>query len=391
MNRIILKAAVLSISLLLMSAPAVSPALANISAAFKDTNPNTIMLIVSMPSITMVLFSLVFGKLATVIQKRSILGIAAACFVLGGVVPAFLNDITSILVMRGIFGISMGFLMPLSTVLITDFFEGSERESMMGLQSAVINLGGVIFPILGGVLCAIDWHYTFYAYILGVIVFSFAFIYLPEPARIEVVSDNGKQIEKVSLPAKAWLLEVSLFVYNVGLMAFISNVAMKIVQEKLGDATSAGLAVALFTTGGLFTGLLFGKIAGILQKFTVAIGWLCSGIGFTLLASVRDFNTVLAGCILAGMGYAVTMPGTFVQLSMAVPPPAISFSFAVAYSAMGIGQFGAPMLFEFISTLFGKGPGSFAILVAGIGMIGVSLILMASSLGTQKANVELSQ
>lgn len=61
MNRILLKTAVLSISLLLLAATAVSPAIANISAAFPSVSTQTIMLLVSLPSMTMVLTSLVFG------------------------------------------------------------------------------------------------------------------------------------------------------------------------------------------------------------------------------------------------------------------------------------------------------------------------------------------
>lgn len=373
MNRMVLKAAVLSISLLCMSAPAVSPALASISANFPDINPNTIMLIVSLPSMSMVIFSLAFGKLTEIMKKRTIISIAAVLFVVGGIAPAFSDNITSILILRGIFGVSLGLLLPLSAVLVTDFFEGSERECMMGLQSASINLGGIIFPLLGGLLAAMNWHYTFFSYIFGALVFLFVFFCLPEPKRIEILPE-GVQSETQSISLKAWIVIVSFFVYNIGLMAFISNVAMKISQDKLGDAASAGFALAIFTGGGLITGLLFGNLIGILQKYTVAAGWLTSGIGFILLAVVHDFYLLLAGCILSGMGFAVTMPGTFVQLSNMVSPAAISYSFAMVYSAMGLGQFAAPIFFEFINGIFGQGPGSFPIMVAGIGMACIGLI-----------------
>ena len=390
MNGMILKAAVLSISLLLMSSPAVSPALADISAALPSADSSQIMLIASLPSIVMVVFSLIYGKLVDIMSKRAILGISAACFFIGGVGPAFLNDITSILLMRGIFGISMGFLMPLSTVLITDFFEGSERQSMMGWQSATINFGGIIFPMIAGILCAINWHYTFFAYLLGILVFAFVFFFLPEPAKLELTADGNQPVKSKHLSGKVWLLQLSLFVYMIAFMAFVTNVAMKILVEKLGDAASAGLAFALFTFGGLVAGLIFGKITQIITKFTVPVGWMISGIGLILLATAQSYNIIIVGCFIAGVGYAIAMPGTFVKLAMLTAPPAIDFGFSVAFGIMGIGQFISPSIFEFVNKISGHGPGSFPMLVGGAIMLGAGLLLLIGSVGgSSKATTEM--
>ncbi|MDF2876885.1 MAG: transporter, aromatic acid:H+ symporter family, partial [Sporomusa sp.] len=175
MNRTLLKAAVLSISLLLLAATAVSPALANISAAFKGTSAQTIMLLVALPSMTMVLASLVFGKLSEFLSRRGLFQLAMALFLIGGISPYFMNDLTMILGMRAILGLSLGIIFPLSIVLISDFFEGNERDTVMGLQSVFVNLGGIIFAMLGGLLCAVDWHNTFLAYAVGFVVFLFVY------------------------------------------------------------------------------------------------------------------------------------------------------------------------------------------------------------------------
>ena len=135
MNRVLLKAAVLSISVLLLAATAVSPAIANISAAFKEVSTQTIMLLVALPSMTMVLASLVFSKLSEFMGRRALVHVAMLLFLIGGITPYFMNDITMILVMRAILGLSLGLIFPLSLVLISDFFEGGERATIMGLQS----------------------------------------------------------------------------------------------------------------------------------------------------------------------------------------------------------------------------------------------------------------
>jgi hypothetical protein len=52
---------------------------------------------------------------------------------------------------------------------------------------------------------------------------------------------------------------------------------------------------------------------------------------------------------------------------------------------MGVGQFVAPLLFEFVNNLFGRGPGSFPIIVGGAGMLCIGLLLLLGSIGSTKA------
>ncbi|HEY3424738.1 MAG TPA: MFS transporter [Negativicutes bacterium] len=382
-NKFVLKAAVLSISLLLMGAGAVSPALATMMEAFPNANPSTVMLIMTLPSMTMVIFSLIYGKIAHSLKRKTGFYISMLFFLVGGIGPVLVNDLTTVLVMRAIFGISLGLLNPLATILVADFFAGTERESMMGMQSAFVNIGGIFWQLLGGILCAINWHYTFLSYFLGAAVLLVVFFFLPEPEKIQSSSVGDGQASGLSW--KVYIVEFSLFVYNLLLFVFITNVAVEIVGDKLGNSTSVGLALTVFTVGGLLTGLMFGKIIGVFTRFTIAVGWIVTGIGFAFIANVHDFNLLIAGCFIAGIGFATTMPASFVRMSYLAQPAAIPLAFGLSYAFMGVGQFLSPLVVEIVANFFGHGPGRFPILISGYMIAVIGAIILINNLQVLKS------
>ncbi len=383
MNQTLLKAVVLSISLLLLAATAVSPALANISAAFPGVSAQTIMLLVALPSMTMVLASLVFGKLSEYLSRRGLFQLGMVLFLTGGISPYFMNDLSLILVMRAVLGLSLGIIFPLSIVLISDFFAGHERDTIMGLQSVAVNLGGIIFSLLGGLLCTVDWHNTFLAYTVGLGVLLFVGVYLPEPVRTKTAADPDNPAAKAPLPGKVYFTEALVFIYNLLIFAFFTNVAIQVVGENLGNAASAGLALTVFTGGGLLGGLVFGKTMQTLKQFTIPLGWLVTGIGMSLVAGVHDFRVLLAGCFIGGIGFSTTCPAFFVALSVMSPPSRVAFSIALASALSGIGQFAAPFVFELIAAPFNQGPGRFYLLVSAVAFLAVGLLLLLQNYAQQ--------
>ncbi|EGO62521.1 MFS transporter [Acetonema longum] len=389
MSRGLLKAAVLSISLLLLAATAVSPALANIGAVFTEASPRTIMLLVALPSMTMVLASLLFGKLSEWATRRELTNAAMVLFLIGGVTPYFMDDLTLILGMRAILGLSLGMIFPLSLVLIADFFSANERVAVMGLQSVFVNAGGIIFPLAGGILCVADWHNTFLAYLFGAVIFAFVYFYLPEPPKAAAAGESGQAARKVPLPGRVYFVEGIVFFYNLLIFAFFTNVAIQVVGEDMGNAASAGYALTLFTGGGVLAGLVFGRIMQIAGNFTIAAGWLVTAAGLAIISGVHDFNLLLLGCFIGGFGFSTTCPALFVTLSLITPPARVALSLPLASAAGGIGQFAAPFVFEAVNALFGQHAGRFPLLVSAAVLAAGGLLLALQTLARppQAANI----
>ncbi|SNS06711.1 Predicted arabinose efflux permease, MFS family [Anaerovirgula multivorans] len=384
MKKKLLKITILSISLLLLTVTAASAALGDISKAFPNANSNTIKLIVSLPALLIIPFTLLCGKLSNVMGKRKLLFTGLILFLVGGVGPSFSNNLTFILLLRAILGIGMGFIMPLATGLIADFYEGEERAAMMGLQSAVVNIGAIVTSLIAGFLSAINWHYVFLVYLLGVAVLCLTFFKLPEPEKLQYAIT-----EKQSLSWSIYGIALLALLYSLLIFSFFTNIAMVITEEHLGNAASAGIVITIMTVGGLLAGILFGKVSQTLKRFTIPLSAVLTGLGFLMLSYSYSFHLILIASLLIGIGFGTTMPAVMMKIAENAPKFAITLAMAVVTSAMSLGQFVSPFALTFVETLLDSGTGRFTFILSGVGILigGTVLLLLNLRAKTMHENV----
>ncbi|MFH0838728.1 MAG: MFS transporter [Candidatus Omnitrophota bacterium] len=228
MNKTLVKSSILSISLLtVMASAAISPALAKIHQAFSGVDPTLIKLVLTLPSLLIIPFSLLAGWLVTRMKKRHILLIGLFIYCLGGIGGGFARNINELLIIRGIFGIGVGLIIPLSTSIIADFYEGIERTKMMGYSGSVSHFGGVVFLLVSGWLACISWRYAFIVYGLSVIIFLMVLLWLPEP-----VSKKAATLVKSKLPFGVYVCAFLGVLMMVAFYAAPTNLAMFIESER---------------------------------------------------------------------------------------------------------------------------------------------------------------
>lgn len=177
--------AILSVSLLtIMASAAVAPALAEIRAAFPGSSPTTVKLLLTLPSLVLIPFSLLSGWLASRVRKKTILLVGSAIYTIGGIGAGLARSMPELLVMRGVLGVGIGLIMPLSNSLIADFFEGPARTRMMGLSGSVTNVGGVLLLSAAGWLATRNWRLAFAVYALALVTMFLVARWLPEPPAV---------------------------------------------------------------------------------------------------------------------------------------------------------------------------------------------------------------
>lgn len=223
-----LKLAILSLSLLtIMAAAAVSPALAKIKAAFPDVGRTVIKLTLTLPALLIIPFSLISGWLVAKWTPRKVLITGLIIFCVGGIGGGFTSTITQLLIFRAILGIGVGLIMPLSTSLIADFFEGEERTKMMGLSGAVSHFGGVIFLMLSGWLACFSWRHAFAVYGLGLISLVLVLGWLPEWQKKQAHGGSAFR-----LPGTVWFCAFLGSLMMIAFYAVPTNLAMFIEDEE---------------------------------------------------------------------------------------------------------------------------------------------------------------
>ena len=77
----------------------------------------------------------------------------------GGVIGFFCakTSVPLLFLSSVLIGIGIGLITPLNGINIANHFEGAELVRMNAQNSVVATVGSVVFPLIGGLLAAIDW------------------------------------------------------------------------------------------------------------------------------------------------------------------------------------------------------------------------------------------
>ena len=168
-----LTGSILSLSLLtVMAGAAVAPALNVIQAHFAQSSQTFVQMIISIPALFIVITNFFFPKLCRRLNPRTLVLLGLSLYTVGGCAAGLFDQIGLVLVMRALVGVGVGILMPLSTGLLTDYFPPEKQASLLGISSAMNQLGGVIATLLAGLLAGISWRASFLVYLYHSLVIT---------------------------------------------------------------------------------------------------------------------------------------------------------------------------------------------------------------------------
>ncbi|MCW4456691.1 MDR family MFS transporter [Microbacterium sp. MPKO10] len=105
----------------------------------------------------------IWGKLADILNRKLLIQIALVVFVSASAAAGFSQDPGMLITCRVFQGLGAGGLTSLSQIIMADILSPRERGKYMGLFGAVMGVGTVGGPLIGGFLTdAIDWRWNFF-------------------------------------------------------------------------------------------------------------------------------------------------------------------------------------------------------------------------------------
>lgn len=370
MNKLLLKSAILSVSLLtIMAGAAISPALGNIALAFPDANETLLKLILTLPSVMIIPFIYVSSYLTRRFPKKHILFIGMLFYLIGGLGGGLVSIIETLLFFRAILGIGVGLIMPISTSLVVDFFDGEERTATMGLVSAATNLGGVVLFIVSGFLAAISWRVAFGVYILAVVAALIVYFFLPKKEPEQPL--HGTTLEP--LPKKIYFFGAGMFFAILAFFSIPSNIALFMQQEGIGSSQNAGIVISIGTLTGFVAGLVLGTVSRFLKTYFITTNLLLMSIGFFTIGLSHHALVLGLGVGIAGFGVGSIIPTVFDQVSHQVPKIQTVQAMAIVTSMLFFGQFISPLILDGIGFLFSNESIRFTYLFLGVSILLVTV------------------
>jgi len=152
-----------------MGVSLISPALPTIQAAWGVSAADASLLI-SAYTLPGVVFTPFVGLLADRVGRKWLLVPSLIVFGIAGGAIVPLDSFRAILGLRVLQGVAGSAVTSLTVTLIGDLFSGERRNTLIGLNAAILAVGAAGYPLLGGVLATISWAAPFACFALGIVV-----------------------------------------------------------------------------------------------------------------------------------------------------------------------------------------------------------------------------
>lgn len=137
-------------------------------------------LIITVYTAPVIVFVPIFGWISDRIGRRPTITGGLVVFGIAGAAIFFSTSFWAVIALRIVQGIGFSAMMPLTTALLGDLFQGEAEVGAQGLRVTFISLGSAIYPVLGGRLAEIDWRLPFLLFAVAIPLGLVAFAAIPD-------------------------------------------------------------------------------------------------------------------------------------------------------------------------------------------------------------------
>ena len=343
---------------------AVSPILGDLTKIFPKATDLDIQMLTSLPSLLIIPFILLGGKLTEKVDFVRILKIGLWLFAASGILYLISNKMWQLIVVSALLGIGSGLIIPLSTGLISKYFVGTYRVKQFGLSSAITNFTLVIATAVTGYLAEVSWHLPFLVYLLPLI--SILLVGHLKESRSDAAVEPSCQSTAPSGQTAAvdtggskygihikHLLQIMLF-YGVTtfiVLAVIFNLSFLMEKHHFSSGNS-GLMISLFFLAIMAPGFCLDKIVDELKERTKAYSLLSMAVGLALIWIAPIEWLIIPGCILVGLGYGIIQPMLYDKTTHTALPQKATMALAFVMMMNYLAILLYPFIIDFLQNLF---------------------------------------
>lgn len=237
---------------------AISPILGDLNKVFPHATDLEIQMLTSLPSVLIIPFMLLAGRLSVTGNKFKLLVVGLTVFFLSGFACLFINQMWLLILVSCLTGIGAGIIIPLSTGYIVDYFTGDYRVRQLGYSSSINNLTLVLATVLASYLANVDWHLPFLVYTLPAIPLILSIFIRRTPAAPEPVGSDELKHKKIDWPK---LAAVMGFYFLATFLALAITFYISFLVDPHGNQNSfSGLLVSLFFLAIMLPGFFLSPI-----------------------------------------------------------------------------------------------------------------------------------
>lgn len=264
-------------------------------------------LLVTLPALGVVLFGPIAGRLVHRFGLYNSLLAGLIAYGGLGIAGAALHGPWAVYIDRLLLGAATAVIMSSGTGLISALYSGSARLTMIARQGMSIELGGVIFLFIGGLLATVGWAWPFMLYLVAWVFAAMLLFFVP---RVQHSPQETSENAALSTAIPQSLKIVYAAAILSMLCFFTGIIVLPIALRALGlDEAQTGYFlsfVSLVAVGAAATMPRF--VTRIGEHRTIALAFACYAVGHLMFAIGSGVPFYLIGAIALGAGFGLSVP-----------------------------------------------------------------------------------
>ena len=345
---------------------AVSPILGRLSVIFPHSTELDIQMLSSLPSLLIIPFILLAGKLTERVDFIRLLQIGLSIFALSGVLYLLAGEMWQLIAISAMLGVGSGMIVPLSAGLISKYFSGNYRVKQFGLSSAITNITLVVATGVTGYLAEINWHLPFLVYLLPIVSLVLS-VYLKRSMASEgstsLTNDKPAENEAGSLVTELagskygihvkHLIQLMCFYGLVTFLVLVVAFNLPFLMEKHRFSSgSSGIMISLFFLAIMAPGFVLNRIVETFKEKTSFFSLLSIAAGLALILISPTEWLIAPGCMLVGLGYGVIQPLVYEKTTHTALPRKVTLALAFVMMMNYLAILLCPFIIDFFQSLF---------------------------------------
>lgn len=293
-------------TLTIMVGAALAPGLNAIAPALgmQDYGP----LLITLPALGAVVFAPVFGRLIDRFGPHRVLFWGLWCYAIVGGMGVLVHGVWAVAIDRILLGGFAAGLMASGTAVISQWYQGLQRLVMIARQGMAIELGGVIFLFVGGLLSELSWRGPFLLYGLGVVCALMVLFLVPD--RSSIASGGVGRGEAV--PEETGQPIGSVLVFAVVAMAVFFSMVVTLpgYLAQVGfSGAQTGYLLSFISLVAVISAMFMPKVVKRMgEQKTLSLAFICYGVAHGLFAASVVTASLVLAAVFAGAGFGLSIP-----------------------------------------------------------------------------------
>lgn len=354
MKHFLEKMSILSLSLMLVSTYAVTPALPQMMDFFSQQgiSAGQVEGLLTITSFSIMGTLLLNDWLSRFLSERLLVSVGLVLMAIGGSVPAFMTSYPVIFLGRIALGLGIGFINARAINLIGQRYEGKEMMAMMGLRSSAEVLGIAALTALVGVLLQWGWQRAFLIYLFAFLILLLFWLFVPASPQI----GQAEQKSVAKLDAYHWKLSLSL-----GFLAYLVivvntfltiRIPVLVTGTGIGTASQASLILSLMQLMGIVAGAAFTPFLDKLGKQLFPLSYVLMGVVAFLVSQAGSLMVLTGAAMVLGFVYSMILTVVFHGIAEASEPALSQRTMTIVLLGCNIGGATSSILPTFLDWVF---------------------------------------